>query len=204
MAEVQAHGNTFEDIIIKKLTGKSKKEYDALKGKGGYTSAMDLVEGLIVNADYSIKTAKSNKVDCGDILRRMSEKKYIMIIGQWKQDGKNKIIHTVYGFNIKSNDYKKLWGKMTKKSIKEYDKYIKSIPHGIEGRDSTKVERTERKDKISCKDALMVIHPKVDSKKQRRVQCSFKIDEMIAAGVEYKKYENMNIKIKSSARTFNK
>ena len=41
MAEVQAHGNTFEDIIIRKLTGKSKKEYDALKGKGGYTSAMD-------------------------------------------------------------------------------------------------------------------------------------------------------------------
>ena len=29
--EVQAHGNIFEDIIIKKLTGKSKKEYDALK-----------------------------------------------------------------------------------------------------------------------------------------------------------------------------
>ena len=130
MAEVQAHGNTFEDIIIRKLTGKSKKEYDALKGKGGYTSAMDLVEGLIVNADYSIKTAKSNKVDCGDILRRMSEKEYIMIVGQWKQDGDTKVIHTVYCFNVKSSDYKKLWGKMTKKSVKEFDKYIKSIPHG--------------------------------------------------------------------------
>ena len=164
MAEVQAHGNTFEDIIIRKLTGKSKKEYDALKGKGGYTSAMDLVEGLIVKRDYSIKTAKSNKVDCGDILRRMSEKEYIMIVGQWRQDGDTKVIHTVYCFNVKSKDYKKLWGKMTKKSVKEFDKYIKSIPHGKEGRDSTKEERTVRKDNISCKDALMVIHPKVDSK----------------------------------------
>ena len=104
MAEVQAHGNTFEDIIIRKLTGKSKKEYDALKGKGGYTSAMDLVEGLIVNRDYSIKTAKNNKVDCGDILRRMSEKEYIMIVGQWRQDGDTKVIHTVYCFNVKSSD----------------------------------------------------------------------------------------------------
>ena len=105
--------------------------------------------------------------------------------------------------NIKSIDYKKLWGKMTKKNVKEFDNYIKSIPHGKEGRDSTKEERTALKDKISCKDALMVIHPKVDSKNQRRVQCSFKIDEMIAAGVEYFK-KDMNIKIKSSARTFNK
>ena len=49
----------------------------------------------------------------------------------------------------------------------------------------------------------MVIHPKVDSKNQRRVQCSFKIDEMVAAGVEYMK-KDMNIRIKSSVRTFNK
>ena len=203
MAEVQAHGNTFEDIIIKKLTGKSKKQYDALKGKGGYTSAMDLVEGLIVSRNYSIKTAKSNKVDCGDILRRMSEKEYIMIVGQWRQDGDTKVIHTVYCFNVKSKDYKKLWGKMTKKSVKEFDKYVKSIPHGKEGQQSTKEERTLRKDKITCKDALMAIHPKVDSKNQRRVQCSFKIDEMIASGVEYMK-KDMNIRIKSSVRTFNK
>jgi hypothetical protein len=133
----------------------------------------------------------------------MSEKEYIMIVGQWRQDGNTKVIHTVYCFNVKSSDYKKLWGKMTKKSVKEFDKYVKSIPHGKEGRDSTKEERTSRKDEISCKDALMVIHPKVDSKNQRRVQCSFKIDEMIAAGVEYMK-KDMNIRIKSSARTFNK
>ncbi len=49
----------------------------------------------------------------------------------------------------------------------------------------------------------MVIHPKVDSKKQRRVQCSFKIDEMISSGVEYTK-KDINIRIKSSARKFNK
>ena len=49
----------------------------------------------------------------------------------------------------------------------------------------------------------MVIHPKVDSKKQRRVQCSFKIDQMIASGVEYAK-KDINITIKSSARKFNK
>ena len=87
--------------------------------------------------------------------------------------------------------------------VEEYDTFIKSIPAGREAQQSTKEERTIRKDKISCKDALMVIHPKVDSKNQRRVQCSFKIDEMIAAGIEYTKMP-MNIAIKSNKRTFNK
>ena len=201
--EVQSHGNDYEDFVIKRLTGKSKKEYDSLKGKSGYTSAMDLVEGLLVEKNYSIKTAKGNKVDCGDILRRMSEKSYTVVVGQWRQDGDTKVIHTEYTFNVKPEDYSKLWGSMTYEQVKEFDQYVKSIPKTREGQQSTKAERTRRKSEIACKDALMVIHPKVDSKSQRRVQCSFKIDEMIAAGIEYTKMP-MNIEIKSNKRTFNK
>ena len=87
--------------------------------------------------------------------------------------------------------------------VEEYDTFIKSIPAGREAQQSTKEERIIRKNNITCKDALMVIHPKVDSKKQRRVQCSFKIDEIISSGVEYTK-KDINIRIKSSARKFNK
>ena len=200
--EVQQHGNYFEDLKIKELTGYGKEEYDSFKSNG-YTSSMDLVEGLHVDRNYSIKTAKGNKVDCGDILRRMVEDDYKIVIGLWKQSGDNKIFHTEYTFNIKPEDYNKLWGNMKYELVEEYDSFIKSIPSGKDAQQSTKEERTIRKNNISCKDALMVIHPKVDSKKQRRVQCSFKIDEMIAAGVEYTK-KDVNITIKSSARKFNK
>ncbi len=201
--EVQSHGNAYESLVIERLTGKTKTEYDALKGKGGYTSAMDLVEGLLVDKNYSIKVTNGNKVDCGDILRRMSENNYTIVVGQWRQDGNSKIIHTEYTFNIKPEDYNKLWGNMKYELVEEYDKFIKSIPAGKEAQQSTKEERTKRKNNITCKDALMVIHPKVDSKNQRRVQCSFKIDEMIDAGVEYTKMP-INIVIKSKKRTFNK
>jgi len=203
LMEVQSHGNDYEDLVIKRLTGKSKKEYDALKGKGGYTSAMDLVEGLYVDRNYSIKVTNGNKVDCGDILRRMIEHNYTIVVGQWRQDGDTKVIHTEYTFNIKPEDYTKLWGSMTYEQVKEFDQYVKSIPKTKEGQQSTKEERTRRKNNIACKDALMVIHPKVDSKSQRRVQCSFKIDQMIASGVEYTKMP-INYTIKSSKRTFNK
>ena len=201
MAEVQAHGNIFEDIIIKKLTGKSKKEYDALK-KGGYTSAMDLVKGLLVDEDYSIKTTGSNVVDCGDILSRMKEKRYIMIVCQWRQlDPTTKLIHTIYCFNVKSKDYKKLWGKNKIKVTERYVKKVKSVDH----KDRLQIEdyRTPEKQDAWLEeldwdfDALLRPNPKVNSQ-QSRVQCSFKIDRMIAAGVEYMKKDNMNIVIKKS------
>ena len=50
---------------------------------------------------------------------------------------------------------------------------------------------------------IIKINPKVDSKNQRRVQCSFKLDEMLSSGVKYIK-KDINIVIKSNRRTFNK
>ena len=133
----------------------------------------------------------------------MREKEYEIIVGQYRQDGGNKVIHTEYVFNIKPQDYDKLWGTMKYELVEEYDRFIKSIPKTREGQQATKEERTRIKNNIACKDALMVIHPKVDSKSQRRVQCSFKIDQMIESGIEYTK-KDINIVIKSSVRKFNK
>ena len=70
--EVQAHGNYYEDLKTKQITGLSKEEYDALKDNG-YTSGMDIMKGLLSVSDYSIKTTNGNKIDCGDILRRRQE-----------------------------------------------------------------------------------------------------------------------------------
>ena len=200
--EVQQHGNYFEDLKIKELTGYGKEEYDSFKSNG-YTSSMDLVEGLYVDRNYSIKTAKGNKVDCGDILRRMVEDDYNIVVGLWKQSGDNKIFHTEYTFNIKPKDMVKLWGNMKYEDVKDFDSFIKSIPSGKEAQQTTKAERTSRKKTLADKNALMVIHQKVDSKNQRRVQCSFKIDQMIKSGVEYTK-KDINIVIHSPKRKFNK
>ena len=49
----------------------------------------------------------------------------------------------------------------------------------------------------------MRIHPKVDSKKQRRVQCSFNIDSLIKAGIPYEA-KPIRLTVDSKSRTFNK
>ena len=200
--EVQAPGNYFEDIKIRELTGFSKDEYDSMKDNG-YTSSMDIVKGLHSDRDVSVKTAKGRKVDCGDILRRRSETEYDIIIGVWDQVGDKKIFHTEYTFHIKPEHETLLWGKMSYEKLREFNDYIKSIPEGRTAQQNTKVERQLLKTITEDANAQMKIHPKVDSKKQRRVQFSFNIDKLIKSGVEYEA-RPIRIVVESKTRTFNK
>ena len=182
--EVQAHGNYYEDLKTRQITGLSKVYYDSLK-ENGYTSGMDIMKGLLSISDYSIKTTNGNKIDCGDVLRRRQETDYILVVGVYSQVGDNKVFHTEYTFYIKPEHEQKLWGRMNYNQLAEYVDYIKNIPAGKEAQQETKIERTVLKNCIEDKNALVKIHPKVDSKKQRRVQCSVKIKELIKADIPY-------------------
>ena len=179
--EVQAHGNYYEDLKTKQITGLDKKSYDALK-ENGYTSGMDIMKGLLSVSDYSIKTTGSNSVNCGDLLRRRLETDYNLVVGCYSQVGDNKVFHTEYTFYIRPEHEQKLWGSMSYDQLKEYDDFIKSIPYGAEL--ATKAERASRKKSISDKDALFTINPKANSQ-QRRVQCTLKIKQMIKAGIPH-------------------
>ena len=182
--EVQAHGNYYEDLKTRQITGLSKVEYDALK-ESGYTSGMDIMKGLLSAYDYSIKTTNGNKIDCGDILRRRQETDYNLVVGCYSQVGDNKVFYSEYTFYIRPEHERKLWGKMNYNQLAEYVDYIKNIPAGKNAQQETKTERTVLKNCIEDKNALVKIHPKVDSKKQRRVQCSVKIKELIKADIPY-------------------
>ena len=180
--EVQAHGNYYEDLKTRQITGLGKAEYDALK-ESGYTSGMDIMKGLLSVSDYSIKTTNGNKIDCGDILRRRQETDYNLVVGCYSQVGENKVFHTEYTFYIKPEHEQKLWGRMNYNLLAEYVNYIKNIPAGKQAQQETKTERTVLKNCVEDKKALFKIHPKVDSKKQRRVQCSLNIKELLKADI---------------------
>ena len=183
--EVQQHGNYYEDLKTRQITGLDKKTYDSLKSNG-YTSGMDIMQGLLSLCDWSIKTTGGNVVDCGDILRRRQEEKYNLVVAVWEQVGMTKVFHTEYTFYISPSDSQKLWGRMNYNLLAEYVDYIKSIPAGKDAQQESKVKRTFHKERLEDKEALFTINPKVDSKKQRRVQCSLKIKDLIKAGIPHK------------------
>ena len=199
--EVQAHGNYYEDLKTRQITGLSKAEYDALK-ENGYTSGMDIMKGLMSPYDYSIKTSKGNTVDCGDILRRRQETDYNLVVGCYSQVGDNKVFYSEYTFYIRPEHESILWGRMNYNQLAEYVDYIKNIPAGREAQQETKTERTVLKNCVEDKKALFKIHPKVDSKKQRRVQCSLNIKELLKADIPcYKRV--IRETVHSPSRQFN-
>jgi hypothetical protein len=202
MAEVQAHGNAYEDRVIRERTGMSKKKYDGLKSNG-YTSEFDLSKELIVDYDGSIKTTKSNTICCSDVVRKMTHTNYRLIVGQYDQVGDEKVFHTEYEFFITPDDNKALWGKMDIQEVREFVDYVKSIPAGKEAQLSTKSHRQMLQENAQDSGALFKLNPKVDSKNQRRVQCSLHIDKLISSGVKYTK-KDIKYTIVSAPRKFNK
>lgn len=202
MAEVQAHGKEYENRVIVERTGLTKKEYDALK-PNGYTSEFDLVKEIIVDYDGSIKTSKSNTICCSDLLLKMKHDEYHLIVGLYNQVGKKKIFHTEYEFYIHPEHYNLLWGNMKYELMEQYVNKIKSIEEGKKAQKEYQLVKTQWKSEVECNKALFKINPKVDSKNQRRVQCSIHLDKLISSGIQYS-VKTINFVVESGPRKFKK
>jgi len=192
--EVQNHGVVFEDTVITALTGKAKSEYQDLF-RNSYTSSMDIVKGCLSDANMSIKVSKGGKiVGCGDILRFLRhcrDDEFIMVIGSWNQVTQTiKRYSEIYEFYITKESYYILWGRLTEDALRPFVEYVKSIPNGktaqLANRTKWKQMRSELYNQFGK--GLISINAKIDSKTQRRVQCSMNLSDMIAAGIPFVKY----------------
>ena len=128
---------------------------------------------------------------------------YTLIVGVYDQVNNKKVFHTEYEFYIKKEDFSKLWGDTSVEKLNEYVDKVKSIEHGKEAQAEYQKVAEVWKQSVADDNALFVINPKVDSKKQRRVQCSLHIDRLIAAGIDYDK-RSIDYTVISSRRKFNK
>lgn len=127
------------------------------------------------NENVSIKTFKNNNLDCADILRFFNydfDKKNTIILIKYKQCGNKKIIEKIIEVDYNKKMHEKLFGDITQKKLEKYINYIKSIPRGKVPSD---ISNEYKKEKIRLQleyNMYINISPKVDSKNQRRVQCS--------------------------------
>lgn len=201
MAEVQAHGFIFEDWIVQEITGKTKNEYNLLI-PNGYMSSYDIHKGILSDHNYSVKTTKKDQIECGDIIRQFDKDEYKMVVGYYDQVDEYKYFHSKYTFSFTSDHRDLLWGRMNREDLDLYVDYVKKIPAGKDGQLKFQRERKEMKKLFEDKNALFSINPKVDSKNQRRVQCSLKIKKLVKS-IPYE-LETMNEYFVSQERTFNR
>ena len=168
----QAHGLQWDNEIRTKVFGLPSCKND--------TTKYDVITN---DENISIKTSCNKKIDCGDILRFHAldkDKPTTILLIRYKQSSPTqKRINEIVEINYTEDLHKFLFGSITREILMEYVEMIKAIPHGIVSAE-IKASYKQRKNELQKKHDMRInISPKVDSKGQRRVQCSIpKIDTL--------------------------
>jgi len=121
----------------------------------------------------SVKSTKyGSPIGLGDILRqRKISEPFLMIVGFWRQRTyAEKWVEDIGVAFFNPNQWNELWGNLTLQSIQEIDSQIKDL--GIPYSDARLLARNWKR--LATKDSCskIVVNPKIDSKTQRRIQCS--------------------------------
>jgi hypothetical protein len=174
----QGHGLFWDNEIREKVFGlpsckNDTKKYDICCEENKYNN----------NENISIKTSSNNNIDCGDIIRFFNgdfTNKYTIILIRYSQIDEIKKIREIIelDYNIKLRNY--LFGSINEDILTKYVNVIKMLPHGLVS-DETKMLYKKLKNELQIEHNMNInISPKVDSKNQRRVQCSIpKLDTIM-------------------------
>ena len=134
------------------------------------------------NENVSIKTSSNNNIDCSDIIRFFNgdfSKKYTIILIRYVQDDQFKCIKEIIEINYTQSLRDFLFGTITEEILQQYVDMIKSIPYGQASAETKQHYKMKKNELHKQYNMFINISPKVDSKNQRRVQCSIpKVDEL--------------------------
>ncbi|MBV9657893.1 MAG: hypothetical protein JO295_07265 [Verrucomicrobia bacterium] len=211
MPEIQAHGFSFEkwvrDHFFAGYSGTYMQKWDVPPEHNIHPVVPQQFHRLPV----SIKTTKmGNPIGLGDVLRqRQIDHDFLMIVGFWEQRTKTEKWFVDIGCAMfLAADWQALWGQLTLAEISVIDAVVKnqSAPYSI-----VRAEAQQWKRQPSVRTTTLVINPKIDSKIQRRIQCSLPNKSFWqVAGRKPQKQDKPELwneifpnPIKSSARIFN-
>jgi hypothetical protein len=169
--EVQRHGYVFEKWV---------RDAFFQSYEGDYTQEWDVAREA--NRNYgeipvSIKTAKyGGAVDLGDALRQYSiNQKFLIIIGYWKQEADKKRIVNIVAAVVEPDQWKKLWEPITRAELQRLDAIVKNR---VLSPPEARAEARKIKSAAPFSQAVMGVNPKIDSRSQRRLQCSLSFKEV--------------------------
>ena len=185
----QKHGFVFENCIKETVFGipyekNNTDKYDVPCEKNCLNN----------NENISIKTTGGKGIDCSDIIRFYNydfDKDNKIIVIKYFQCGDDKTIKNIYEINYNKECHNLLFGNVPINELIDYVNFVKSIPPGEVSSDIKKDYKEKKKLLQSTYSMKIKISPKVDSKSQRRVQCSIpKFEELLSDFIEYKSENN--------------
>jgi len=175
MPENQGHGKIWERDLGLNVYNATPAELETIS----HTAPIDVPRGFnrLDGVDVSIKVSGGDTIGMGDVLRVFdelsSDEKIHMTVVHWEQASQTtKKIKSITEVDLTGSS-NLLFGSATRSEIEELVTYVKAIPHdGV-----TPTHRAIYKQMASSlkeKNGGWISYaPKVDSKRQRRVQGSF-------------------------------
>ncbi|MFZ4484842.1 MAG: hypothetical protein ACOYOL_12795 [Chthoniobacterales bacterium] len=163
--EVQQHGLSFEHWVADTFFGGHRAAGPT--DKWDIPAAANTQHGRIpVNPKA---TKYGEPVLLGDALRQYDiNEPFLLIVGFWKQDGRDKKFVQSLVARIEPEQWRKLWAPVTRKDLEAMDKLVKDTSRPIA---DVRREVLKRKKQPPFSEAVIQLNPKID-KSQRRLQCS--------------------------------
>lgn len=174
MSNNQQHGKSFEDIVKINYSGSS--DHGRLNTNPfDIESKFDKKLGL----STSVKTTKSNDIGLSDARRFFSnEEPHRIIVGKYTQNKNKKEINEVYEIIINEDALRKLKGDLDFNVVNEFHEKIKTFAKG--NHKEARIYAKNQKQLIqSTSDTSIKLNPKIDSKTQRRLQCSVSLNKLM-------------------------
>ncbi len=171
-AEVQHHGLVFEQWVQDTFFAGYRPPH--------YTQPWDIPAaanlahgGIPVNP----KAAKyGTPVDLGDALRQFQiDEPFLLVIGFWLQRGDEKRFVNIVAPRVDPATWQRLWAPITLADLQRLDAVIKD-----KSLTPTQARAAARKIKNAppFNQAIVVVNPKIDTKSQRRLQCSLRFADV--------------------------
>ncbi len=125
----------------------------------------------------SLKAAKYGApIDLGDALRQFDiAEPFILALGFWEQDGDEKRFVNLVAPRIELAAWRKLWAPVTRADLERLDAVIKNKSLTPE---EARAAAKKIKNAPPFTSAIIEVNPKIDSKTQRRLQCSLRFDDV--------------------------
>ncbi len=191
MAEVQRHGFDFENWVKETFFAEFKVSYTQKWDVPGEANYLAKIPKEFRHLPVSIKTCKyGSPIGFGDALRQYNNNEdFLLIVGFWKQDGIYKNFVAVEGIKILTDNWKNLFLPLNAADLILLDSAIKNIElHYSEARKTAK----ELKNSDVFKQTQIILNPKIDSKTQRRLQCSLPFNIFWQVFVEEEPYQKID------------
>jgi len=170
--EVQQHGLVFEKWVRDTF-------FDGYVPPG-YTQKWDIPAainrahgGIPVNPKA---TKYRTPVDLGDALRQFDiAEPFILVIGYWQQEGNEKRFVNIIAPVVTPDLMRQLWGPVTRADLERLDALIKD--RSLDYREARKRAQAMKR-QPPFNQTIITLNPKIDSKGQRRLQCSLSFSKV--------------------------